>query len=136
MQNKERLQEIEKNLSEWKKEHNSKTIPKNLLKKQQRAWLNEVYLTKQDGELIISGGGRVLLWLAVTNNGKIYRLGERNNWKNYLDLLIQKKQWGNYFEVLKFRYREKLFDLDLIKKVDVDWILDKRLDNLKGRDAV
>lgn len=127
-----KLLEIGKEFSQWKKEYNVKCVPNNLSKKKQKAWLIEVYLAKQGKEIMISGGGRVLLWLAVTNNGTIWRKDERGTWAAYLKHLIKKERWDKYLEVLKFRFREKLLGLDLINQVEPDYLIENRLVSPKG----
>lgn len=74
-----------------------------------REIIDELYLIKDnDGKLIISGGGRVLLFLVI-DSGK--------SWKSYLKELLNKKNYDCYFEVKKYLHREKLYKIDLLKKL-------------------
>ncbi len=102
------LKGIEKRLETWKSIYFDKSIPL-LNKKEQKTWEYEAYLWRDhNNRLMISGGGRILLWLVYCEGG----------WKKHLAELIRRGHHDNYLESLKFRYREKVLGIDVLKKVN------------------
>jgi hypothetical protein len=100
---------IESELKKWREKYPQAYVPKNLGKRKRSDWISEVYLAKDGKEIVISGGGRILLWLVL--------LGKRPTWKKHLLELEQKNQLGHYIEALQFMEREKLLKTNLLKAI-------------------
>jgi len=92
---------------EYKESHIEKVIPNGLSKEKRKKWLEDNWLGLEGEELIISGGGRVLLWLAYTDGGL----------RKHFEKQIKKRNWKNAFEVLQFIFREDLLGVKLERRI-------------------
>jgi hypothetical protein len=108
---KEELKKIQYNFFNWKDKWDSYLeiiglTNRNKTQKRKEI-IEKLYLVRDNkGDLIISGGGRILLFL-VADSGL--------SWRQYLLKLLKKKRYDLYFEIKKFRHREKLFEINLLK---------------------
>ena len=105
---KKRLKKIKDDLNDWNYKHEGiKQVNPKWKSFKRRELIGEVYLIKDMKEkLIISGGGRILLYLAVISGA--------TTWKEYENQLIKEKKFDILFEVKKFRHRQKIFgNIDL-----------------------
>jgi hypothetical protein len=97
---------------QFKRNYQEKYIPKNLSKKQKERWLSEVYIAKDGRKLMISGGGRLLLWWTEVQGG----------WNKSMKNAAKRGNAEQYNEILKFRWREKLLGLNLLKELPKKYI--------------
>ena len=104
-----------KKLEDWKRQYSELEVPKNIKSKKKRnEWVNEVYLAQEEGEVVISGGGRILLWLALMKMNHPLP-GINRSWEEYISYLERKGRVNDLLEVLKFRHREQLLGTNLIQ---------------------
>ena len=119
---KKEMQKIRLELQKWRNEYPFLTLPKDT-KKIKEEYLKNVYLAKDEKKIMISGGGRILLWFAIVQGNR--------SWRKHLNKLKKSNNVANYLEVLKFRYRERLLyqrgliKESLIKNVDENKLIDE-----------
>jgi len=109
----------------WKKNKFNfiKKIPKNISEKEGKGMINDLYLIKDEkGKLIISGGGKILLWIVYIGGG----------WRKHLENLRKKRDYSHLLELLKFRFREKLYGINLIKRITKDNYMELIDNNIEG----
>ena len=99
---------IRNQFEEWKKYYKTKSIPKSLTKKEKEKWIKDAWLYKENRKLMITGAGRILLWFCYVEGG----------WKKYLKKLIKQKRYEEYLECKKYRFREKLFGINILKRIN------------------
>jgi len=100
---------IEKEFEEWKKKYKQKSVPKRLNKKEKEKWIEDAWLYYDEKRrLLITGAARILLWLCYVEGG----------WKKYIEKLIREKRYRDYLECKKYLFREKLFGINLLAKIN------------------
>ncbi len=107
---------IQEEFQDWKNEYGyleiiHKTSKKNKTRERKKRdkIIEETYLIKDHtGELIISGGGKVLLFMVLI---------ESKNWAKHEKMLLKAKRYTQHLEVKKFRYRQKMYNIDLLDKL-------------------
>ncbi len=99
------IEEIKDKFYDWKRQYDSLLkIPndRKMQDRKRRELVSEVQLIKnEEGELILSGGARILLFLVLST---------RKGWKPYLEKLKKEKSKYNYLEVLQYRHRESYLE--------------------------
>jgi len=100
MINEKKKIKIEAELARWKRKYPQKTIPRGLKRKAKEQWINEAYLVREGKKLIISGGGKILLFLLATT--------ANSNMKTYISDIEKRGYENQYLEVLKFQERAKM----------------------------
>lgn len=110
-------QELQEEAQKYK-ERFSTIAPPKLTNKNLVSWKENAWLWKEGKEVIISGGGRVLVFIVLVDGG----------WKKHFAELEKKEQWEVYLEALQFRWREKLLNVNLVSrlqnsKLPIDYIL-------------
>ena len=105
------VEQIQEKFEDWKEKYdNILQIPPKIKNKDRKFLIEQTQLIRnEDGEILISGGGRVLLFI-IKDFGKSF--------DKFLDDIKKRKNKGCYLEAIQFKHRENLFDIDLINKVN------------------
>lgn len=104
------MEKVELEFKEWKKDYGDIKQIKNMSnrnKTQERKKLidNAWIIRDEKGKLIISGGGKIILFL-VSIFGK--------GWKAYLEDTKKRRHYGQYLEVKQYLHRQKFYKIDLL----------------------
>jgi len=103
---------INKEFELWQKKYPEIEIPKKLTKKKRKEWLDDVFLAKDGEKLSISGGGRVLLWLAYREID--YPLKINTSWTKFIEYQEKKGRKDHILDAMKFQHREKKCQIKLL----------------------
>ena len=105
------VEQIQEEFEDWKEKYdNILQIPPKIKNKDRKSLIEQTQLIRnEDGEISISGGGKVLLFI-IKDFGKSF--------DKFLDDIKKRKNKGCYLEAIQFKHRENLFDIDLINKVN------------------
>jgi hypothetical protein len=107
---------INREFEEWQKAYPEVEIPKNIRSKKKRdEWLNNVFLAKDGEELLISGGGRILLWLAYRQID--YPLKINTSWIKFIKYQEKRGRKDHILDAMKFQHREKKCRVKLLGNI-------------------